>query len=39
MKKLFKKDKTEELYIQQEIELHQDLDHENIIKLIDFFET
>jgi len=39
MKKLFKKDKTEIRYIKQEIELHKTLNHQNIIKFEDYFET
>ena len=38
MKKLHKKDKTEEYYIQKEIDLHKSLSHQNIIKLYDSFE-
>ena len=38
MKKLHKKDKTEEYYIRKEIDLHKSLNHENIIRLYDNFE-
>lgn len=37
LKKLFKKDKVEEIYIQREIDLHKDLEHPSIIKFIDYF--
>ena len=39
MKELLKKDEIEIKYIKQEITLHQQLLHKNIIKLEDYFET
>ena len=39
MKALYKKNKTEVLYIKKELELHKDLDHPNIVKFYDYFET
>ncbi len=39
MKALHKKNETEVLYIKKELELHKDLNHPNIVRFIDFFET
>lgn len=39
LKKLFKKDAQEVRYIKQEISIHQNLTHPNIIQLIDCLET
>ncbi len=39
MKELLKKNPVEEAYIRKEIELHLKLNHSNIIKMEDYFET
>lgn len=39
MKKLHKKNEVENFYIQKELNLHRKLNHSNIIKFYDFFET
>ncbi len=39
LKVLEKKNKVEEAYIWKEISIHKDLDHSNIIKFNDYFET
>lgn len=38
LKKLFKKDKVEEMYIKREIDLHMQMNHPNIIKCVNWFE-
>ena len=39
MKTLFKKNKTEIFYIKKELELHKNLNHANIVRFHDYFET